>query len=59
MHMPHDELLKSLKSLSSTELEELLRERQADDKALKILWRAAIARERASRKLAKEAARGS
>jgi hypothetical protein len=49
-------LIECLRKLSARELEELLRRRQADDKALRALWRAALAREREERRQAREAA---
>lgn len=51
--MPTD-LIASLKELSSHDLETLLQERQAEDKALRVLWRAALARERAERQQQRE-----
>ena len=44
--VPTDELIQSVHRLSSRELDELLRRRQAEDKALRVLLRAAVARER-------------
>jgi Arc/MetJ family transcription regulator len=47
--MPTDELIQSVQRLSSKELESLLQKRQAEDKALRVLLRAAVAREREER----------
>jgi Arc/MetJ family transcription regulator len=52
--VPTDELIQSVQQLSSKELESLLRERQAQDKALRVLLRAAIAREREERRQRRE-----
>jgi len=52
-----DSLLESVRTLSAAELEELLRQRQRDDKALRTLWRAAAAREREERRQAREVGR--
>jgi hypothetical protein len=49
--MPSEELLESVRQLSSKDLEALLDKRQAENKALRVLWRAAIAREREERRL--------
>jgi hypothetical protein len=46
------ELIESVRKLSSDDLEKLLRERQAEDKALRALLRAAVAREREERRQA-------
>ncbi len=55
--MPNVEtLIESVRSLSAAELLELLRQRQRDDKALRTLWRAAVAREREERRQAREVA---
>jgi Arc/MetJ family transcription regulator len=54
--MPLDELITSVQQLSAKELEKLLQKRQADDKALRTLWRAALAREREERRQAREEA---
>ncbi|HMF15141.1 MAG TPA: hypothetical protein VKE94_22655 [Gemmataceae bacterium] len=54
--MPPDALLKSVQRLSAKALEQLLQKRQAEDKALRVLWRAAIAREREERRQGREAA---
>jgi hypothetical protein len=54
--MPVENLIETVRQLSSKELEELMRQRQADDKALRALWRAAISREREERRQAREAA---
>jgi hypothetical protein len=50
-----EELLQSVQQLSVKELEALLQKRQAEDKALRVLWRAALAREREERRQAREA----
>lgn len=54
--MPSNDLLKVIQNLSSKELEALLQKRQAEDKALRVLWRAALSREREEHYLAKETA---
>jgi hypothetical protein len=43
-----------IQRLSADEIEALLAKRAAEDKALRILWRAAIARERHERQYARE-----
>lgn len=48
-------LIPSLSKLDSQELEKLLNQRAAEDKAIRALWRAAIARERAERRQKREA----
>ena len=53
--MPTEELIQSVQQLSSKELESLLQKRQAEDKALHVLWRAAIAQEREERRQQREA----
>jgi hypothetical protein len=58
MDIPTEELLKTVRSLTADQVEALLVERKADDKALRALWRVLRARERAERRLAKEAAAG-
>jgi hypothetical protein len=45
------DLIHTIKTLSAKDLERLLQERQAEDKALRTLWRAARAREREQRRL--------
>ena len=53
--MPVEEsLIQTVQQLSSKELEQLILKRQADDKALRTLWRAAIAREREQRRQSRE-----
>jgi hypothetical protein len=52
-----ESLLSTVKKLSAKELQELLERRQADDKALRVLWRAAVARERAERRQGREGGR--
>ena len=47
-------LVPTLQQLTSRELEKLLAQRQAEDKALRVLWRAALAREREQRRQARE-----
>jgi hypothetical protein len=54
--MPTDSLIKSIQELSAKDLETLLQQRQADDKALRTLWRAALAREREERRQRREGA---
>jgi hypothetical protein len=53
--MPTEDLIQSVQQLSSNELERLLNRRQAEDKALRVLWRAAVAREREERRQQREA----
>lgn len=48
--MAIEEILKSVQKLSAAELEALLQKRQAEDKAIRTLWRAAVAREREERR---------
>jgi hypothetical protein len=55
--MPAEALIESLHQLSAKELEDLLQKRQAEDKALRVLLRAATAREREERRQAREAGR--
>ena len=52
--VPTEALLKSVQQLSAKALEKLLQKRQAEDKALRVLWRAALAREREERRQARE-----
>jgi len=52
-----DSILSTVQQLSAKELHELLERRQADDKALRVLWRAALAREREQRKQVREGGR--
>ena len=47
-------LIQSVRQLSSKDLESLLQQRQAENKALRVLWRAAIAREREERRQRRE-----
>jgi hypothetical protein len=54
--MPTDDLIQSIQQLSAKELESLLQKRQAEDKALRALWRAAVAREREERRQLREVA---
>lgn len=51
-----DSLIEGVRRLSADELEKLLEIRAADDKAIRVLWRAALARERAERQFARERA---
>jgi hypothetical protein len=51
------DLIQSVQQLSVKELEDLIAQRQADDKALRVLWRAAVAREREERRQAREGPR--
>jgi Arc/MetJ family transcription regulator len=53
--MPSAKILESLQALKSKELRALLEKRQAEDKALRVLLRAAIAREREERRQQREA----
>lgn len=50
-------LLNTVQQLSASELEALLAKRQAEFKALRVLWRAALAREREERRQAREGVR--
>jgi hypothetical protein len=52
--MPIADLIESVKQLSSKELDTLLRQRQAEEKALRVLWRATMAREREERRQRRE-----
>src|SRR5262245_7516221 len=52
-----EDLVKSVRELSAADLERLLLNRQAEDKALRTLWRAALAREREERRQVQEASR--
>jgi hypothetical protein len=52
--VPTDELIQSVQQFSSKGLERLLRQRQAEDKALRVLLRAAVAREREERRQQRE-----
>jgi hypothetical protein len=52
--MVAESILEAVQRLSAKELEELLSRRQAEDKALRALWRAALARERAERRQRQE-----
>lgn len=49
-----DSILENVRNLTAKELESLLRQRQSDEKAIRALWRAAVARERAERRQARE-----
>lgn len=49
-----EDLLKSVEALTAKQLEDLLAKRHAQDKALRVLWRAALAREREERRQARE-----
>jgi len=51
-----EDLLEAVRTLSSDELEALMRQRQADDKAIRALWKAALSREREQRRQARESA---
>jgi hypothetical protein len=48
--MATDQLIESVRELSSKNLETLLDQREAEDQALRALWRAALARERRERR---------
>jgi len=52
--MPHNDLVRSVQTLAADDLEKLLLKRQAEDKALRVLWRAALAREREERRQVRE-----
>jgi hypothetical protein len=49
-----DSLVQSFQKLSAKALEALLQKRQAEDKALRVLWRAALAKEREERRQTRE-----
>jgi hypothetical protein len=53
--MQTEQLVKSVQEVSAKEIETLLQKRQAEDKVLRALLRAAIAREREERRQAREA----
>jgi len=53
-----EEILKSVQQLSAADLEALLQKRQAEDKALRALWRAVLAKEREERRQRREAEHG-
>jgi hypothetical protein len=53
--MQTDQLVQSIQQLSAKEIETLLHQRQAEDKALRVLWRAAVAREHEERRQSREA----
>lgn len=48
------DVLESVQKISARELERLLQKRTAEDKAIRILWRAALAREREERRQQRE-----
>jgi len=48
------DLVESVRTLSSTDLERLLAQRSAEDAALRVLLRAAVTRERKERRLSAE-----
>jgi hypothetical protein len=52
-----DSVLETLQQLTAEELQKLLQNREADTKALRVLWRAALAREREERRQARVAGR--
>jgi hypothetical protein len=54
--MTCESLIESVRQLSAEKLEALLEKRQAEDKALRVLWRAALAREREERRQQREKA---
>jgi hypothetical protein len=54
--MTCEALIESVRQLSAEKLEQLLEKRQAEDKALRVLWRAALAREREERRQQREKA---
>jgi hypothetical protein len=47
-------ILSTFHTLSAKDLEVVLQQRQAEDKALRVLWRAVVAREREERRQARE-----
>jgi hypothetical protein len=52
--MQTDQLINSVQQLNAKEIETLLQKRQAEDKALRVLWRAAVAREREEHRQSRE-----
>ncbi len=52
--MTVESLLPTIQQLSASELDELLQRRQAEDKALRALFRAVLAREREERRQGQE-----
>jgi hypothetical protein len=46
----HDDLIRAVQNLNSEELRALIDQRESEDKALKIILRAALARERSERR---------
>jgi hypothetical protein len=48
-----DSILSTVRRCSAKELQRLLDRRQAEDKALRVLWRAAVVREREERRIAR------
>jgi hypothetical protein len=50
-----EQLIQSIRHLCSKDLEALRLKRQAEDKALRALWRAAVSREREERRQQREA----
>jgi hypothetical protein len=48
------DLIQYVRQLTASQIEALLHERQAEDKALRTLWRAARAREREQRRQVRE-----
>jgi len=48
--VPTEELIQSIRQLSSSQIERILQRRQAESEALRALLRAAIARERQERR---------
>jgi hypothetical protein len=55
--MNAEALLTTVQQFSAQALQELLDRRQAEDRALRVLWRAAVARERQERKLLQQRGR--
>jgi hypothetical protein len=51
-----EDILQSISGLSAKDLEDLLHKRQAEDKALRTLWIAALRKEREARRLQREVA---
>jgi hypothetical protein len=52
--MSPDDLIRSVQTLSTDELEKLIQKRVAENKALHVLWRAALALEREERRQQRE-----
>jgi len=53
--MPETALIESVNKLSAKELDDLLKRRKCEDAAIRVLWRAAYAREREERRQQRKA----